>query len=89
MNLKGLHDTYECGVTYKCGVCLKEDESQEHIYKCKEIWKAKHNEGEKIPEYEKIRNGNTGEKIQIARIFKENMKIQEKLINNGNPFNEK
>ena len=55
MNLKGLHDTYECGV------CLKEDESQEHIYKCKEIWKAKDNQREKIPEYEKIRNGNTKE----------------------------
>ena len=71
MNLKGLYDTYECGV------CLKEDESQEHIYKCKEIWKTKDNNGEQIPEYGKIKNGNTKEKLQIARIFKQNMKVQE------------
>ena len=32
MNLQGIYDTYECKV------CLHENESQEHVYQCKEIW---------------------------------------------------
>ena len=78
-NLKGLYDTYECGV------CLKEDESQEHIYKCTEILKLKEINDDKIPEYWKIMDGTTEgtteEKFEIARIFKENMKIHERISN--------
>ena len=72
-NLKGLYDTYECGV------CLKEDETQEHIYKCTEILKLKEINDDKMPEYEKIMVGTTKEQIEIAKIFKENMKIYEKI----------
>ena len=72
-NLKGLYDTYECGV------CLKEDETQEHIYKCTEILKLKEINDDKMPEYEKIMVGTTKEQIEIAKIFKENMKIHEKI----------
>ena len=55
INLKGLYDTYECGI------CLKEDESQEHIYKCTEILKLKEINDDKIPEYWKIMEGTTEE----------------------------
>ena len=69
MNMKGLYDTHECGV------CLIENESQKHIYECKEVWQMR---GEKyddsIPNYEKIMDGNVKEKLDIAKIFSENMK---------------
>ena len=73
VNLKGSYDTYECGV------CLKEDESQEHVYNCKEIWKIKDKSDENIPSYDKIMKGNVRDKIEVARIFQENIKIQENL----------
>ena len=71
-NLQGMYDTYECGV------CLEEEESQKHIYECKEIWKMKENNDEKIPDYENIMNGNVREKLEVARIFKENIKSKRK-----------
>jgi hypothetical protein len=75
MNLQGIYDTYECKV------CLNENESQEHVYQCKEIWKLRKNEYEKIPSYDKIMTGNVQEKLEVSRIFKENMVIQEKYFN--------
>ena len=72
-NLKGLNDTYECDI------CLNENETQEHIYKCTEILKHKEINDDKKPEYGKIMAGNTEEQIEIAKIFKENMKILEKM----------
>ena len=33
MNLQGLYDSYECEM------CKEEVETQEHVYRCKEIWK--------------------------------------------------
>ena len=74
MNLKSWYDTYECTV------CLDEDESQEHVYKCKEILKLRRCE-ENIPEFDLIMNGNVKEQLAVARIFMENMKILEKLSN--------
>ena len=69
MNMKGLYDTYECGV------CLIEDESQKHIYECEEVWKMRGEEyDQSIPNYEKIMDGNVKEKLDIAKIFSENMK---------------
>ena len=69
MNMKGLYNTYECDV------CLIENESQKHIYECKEVWKMR---GEKYDEsiriYEKMMDGNVKEKLDIARIFSKNMK---------------
>ena len=69
MNMKGLYDTYECSV------CLKQDESQEKIYKCGEIWNTRKESFSNVPEYENIMNGNTKQKLEVARIFKENLKI--------------
>ena len=69
MNMKGLYDTYECSV------CLNQDESQEHIYSCGEIWNTRKESFSNVPEYENIMNGNTKQKLEVARIFKENLKI--------------
>ena len=43
MNMKGIYDAYECKV------CQNEDESQEHVYECKEIWKLRKKDYLKIP----------------------------------------
>ena len=53
--------------------------TQEHIYKCEEIWKLREKNHNKIIEYEKILTGNVMEMLEIARIFKENMKIKENI----------
>ena len=71
MNKKNLHKTHECTI------CLKENETQQHIYICNEIFKISGRKKENNPMYEKIINGNRKEKIEIAKIFKENMKIIE------------
>ena len=42
MNLKGLYDSFECEV------CKDEDETQKHIYECKQIWKIKGNFDDRI-----------------------------------------
>jgi hypothetical protein len=73
MNMKGLYDTYECQV------CFKLDESQEHIYSCEEIWNKRKESFSNVPEYENIMNGNTHQKLEVARIFKENLKIHTKI----------
>ena len=73
MNMQQLYDTHECSI------CMKENETQEHIYKCEEIWKLREKNYEKIIEYEKILTGNVMEKLEIAKIFKENMKIKENI----------
>ena len=75
MNMKGIYDTYECEV------CLMEDESQKHVYECKEIWKKKESNDEHIPKYENILDGNVKEMSDVARIMQENMKIQQKVQN--------
>jgi hypothetical protein len=41
--------------------------------------KLKEINDDKMPEYEKIMVGTTKEQIEIAKIFKENMKIHEKI----------
>lgn len=72
MNYKGSYDSFECSA------CSQEEESQAHIFKCKEIWK--HNEEvHEVPEYNKIFEGNVKEQVEIARMFKRLMKIKEKL----------
>lgn len=73
MNMQQIYDTHECSM------CMKENETQEHIYKCEEIWKLREKKYEKIIEYEKILTGNVMEKLEIAKIFKENMKIKENI----------
>ena len=73
VNLKGLYDSYECEV------CQNEEETQKHIYECQEIWKMKEYHDENPPEYENIMIENVKEKLEIARIFKENLEIYEKM----------
>ena len=73
MNMQQIYDTHECSM------CMKENKTQEHIYKCEEIWKLREKKYEKIIEYEKILTGNVMEMLEIARIFKENMKIKENI----------
>ena len=61
-----------------CRYCEKENETQDHIYQCKERWKLNDIEFENVPKYEKIIDGNTREKIQVARISKILMEHQVK-----------
>ena len=68
--MKSQYDTFECSI------CHKEDESQNHIYECKEILKMKNCEIER-PKFEEIMTGDVHGKIKVARLFKENFKIFE------------
>jgi hypothetical protein len=54
-----------------------EEESQQHIKECTELNKSK-KEQEEL-KYEKLLNGAVLDKVKLARIFKENMQILEKL----------
>ena len=58
---------------HECRFCFIENETQEHLYQCKEIWKFIKNDFESIPKYEKIIEGSNREKIQIVRIFRQLM----------------
>ena len=71
MNMKKLSKTHECSM------CLKENETQEHIYTCDKIWEKSGKKNENHPEYGKIMTGNRKEKIMISKIFKQNMDIVE------------
>ena len=64
----------------ECSVCLGEDESQEHIYQCKQIWKLKNESRMEVPKYENILYGDVKQKVKVARIFQDNMKIREQKI---------
>ena len=68
-NLKGIYDSYECKL------CENEEETQEHILKCKEII----NEDNEV-NYEEKFTGTVKQKWKIAKCFKENMKIRDNLI---------
>ena len=71
-NMKGSFENYECEV------CLKENESQEHIYNCIEIWKIR-NENRSFYNYNNIYTGDTKQKLEIARVFRQNMKIYDEM----------
>ena len=71
--MKGKHETFECGA------CLVENESQKHVYECIEIWNKQDIRNLEIPMYENIISGNVKQKIKVARIFNENMKILESI----------
>ena len=72
MNLQGLYDSYQCEI------CMKEDESQEHIYNCREILKRKENEN--VEDFEKILHGSVKEQVEVAKAFRDNMEIKEKIL---------
>ena len=73
LNMKGKHETFECGA------CFLVDESQIHVYECTEIWNKRDSRNLEIPIYENIIWGNVKQKIKVARIFYENMKILESM----------
>ena len=72
INLRGKYDNLECGA---CGL---EEESQQHIMKCKVLNK---NKEEEDIDYEKLYNGTVTEKLKIAQKFEENFSILEKMKN--------
>ena len=74
-NLKGMYESFECTA------CGNEEESQKHVLECEELLKWNKEIVEK-PVYEKIFEGNVGQQIYIAKIFKENMHIKEKMMKN-------
>ena len=65
--------------SYECRACLKESESDIHIYTCSTILEIKKENAVRIPKYELIYNGNSNEQLEISRIFSENMKIIENM----------
>ena len=69
-NLKGKYDNLECGA------CDLVEENHNHILECKEI--NKKHWTEKI-KYENLLNGTVEEKLKIAKQFKENSAILEKI----------
>ena len=71
MNYKGIYDSFECSA------CKEEEESQAHMFECKEIAK-KCEEAYKV-EYEKIFDGKVNDQVEIARIFKMLMKIKDNI----------
>ena len=68
--------------THECKVCLEENETQEHLCECKKVWKLKNTIHTEYPNYEKISWGNVNEKVEVSRIYLENMKIREKSEEN-------
>ena len=70
VNLKGTYDYLDCRA------CHREEENQKHILFCPVL-----NDNRKLEEinYEKLYNGTVSEKVKIAKRFKENFKILEKV----------
>ena len=66
MNYKGMYENFQWEV------CKEEDETQEHILKCKILNKE---EMENV-DYLKIKNGNVIEMIKLAKKFKKNLEIR-------------
>ena len=71
-NYRGKYDNIECDL------CNEEEESQEHILKCKEIMK---NENKvEVPEYDKLLDGSVKFQLEIAKMFNENMKKKKEIL---------
>ena len=64
--------------SHECSKCFEENETQAHVYNCNEIWKEMGKKKENYPKFDKIINGQRQDKIRIAKIFKEILKIVEK-----------
>ena len=77
-NYKGSQKTIECSS------CNNGEETQEHIYNSCEVLNNEDNEKvyEK-PDYKSINTGNIEEKLKIAQIFMQRMKIHEKYSKEG------
>ena len=67
---------------YECSNCNSENETQEHVYNgCKAIQKEEISNRKEKPDYLQIMSGNILEKQKVARIFMEQMKTRERLLN--------
>ena len=73
MNKKGLYDDYECDI------CENENESQKHILECKDLVDM-NDENMKNFKYEKLFDGKVCEQLNIAKIFKQNMKNRDEIL---------
>ena len=69
-NYKNLYETHECRA---CGV---NDETQEHILRCKILMEG-NKKINKMPEYKKLFIGTVKDQLEISKVFRENMKILE------------
>ena len=69
MNRKGMYEDL------RCDACKEENETQEHVLNCKILNK---NENQTI-DFKKIRHGNIIDMVEIAKKFKENLEIRDKL----------
>ena len=72
INYRGSYETFECEA------CKENEESQLHITECKEIVKLR-KEYRQPPEYIKLFDGSVKTQLDIAKDFKENMKIKDSL----------
>ena len=70
VNLKGKYDTLECRA------CEIKEENQQHVRECEVL-----NRNKAVEEfnYEKLFNGTVSEKLKIAKLFKENFELLEKI----------
>ena len=66
---------------YECKSCYKENESQDHIYECSEIWKIRNENKNEQENYNNIYVGNTNQKLKVARIFEQNLKLYNEMFN--------
>ena len=66
-------------LSYECEACKNEEETQEHVLKCKVILQMQEEDERNIPPYEKILHGSVKEKLMIAKQFSKNIKIIERL----------
>ena len=67
---------------YKCDMCKEEDETQKHIYTCKEI-KRNTTINTNI-QYEEINGSNVNKQTEIAREIIKHMKIIKETIKENN-----
>ena len=66
-------------LSYECEACKNEEETQEHVLKCKVILQMQEEDERNIPPYEKILDGSVKEKLMIAKQFSKNIKIIERI----------
>ena len=68
-NFRGNYENLECKLCDD-----HEDETQQHILKCKKNW------SENAPEYEEIFGKNVKYQIEIAKLFNKNIKIRDEIM---------
>ena len=67
VNMKGIYDTYECNL------CKREEESIEI--------RNMNSDTDNMIKYDNLFNGKVNDQVEIARVFKENTEIKERILN--------